>query len=161
MANRLVLSFLIWISGVSLSWAQNATYTDLKSLVQTYIPELSTDNRLIALQVWSVQSPSSREQNKELDKAFHTYAYARLKGGSKGLVAISICLDNTTGAAIILKKDGVTYLKSVAGQDIQHLISLSSLVSGYNVVFDSSGSKLYESLTAKQWFPFIHQLITR
>lgn len=161
MANRLILSFLIWISGGSLSWAQDASYTDLKSLVQTYVPDLPAENRLVALQIWSVQSPASREQNKELDHTFHTYAYARLKGGSKGLVAISICLDNTTGAAIVLKKDGVTYLKSVDIQDVQHLMSLGNLAAGYNVVFDASGAKLYESLPAKQWFSSIHQLITR
>lgn len=154
----LVSLFLLagfWIS------AQTATYADVRTLIESQIGgELHLDSRLIALQVWSVNSPESREQNKAFDKAYTTYEWAKLKGGQHGIVCITICLDQSSTATIAYQKDGITKLQTVSLQTLS-APGLQNLSSTYNVVYDSGGQKVYESLPSSKIFSSIHQLITR
>ncbi len=142
-------------------FSQTASYANVKSLLETYLDGASLDNKLLVLQVWSVNSPASREQNQALDKTFYTYQHAKLKGGAKGMAAITLCLDNGSNATIAYTKDGMTHLKSIAMQEVSSLQTLTALSATYNIVFDNTGQKLYEALPANKWFSSIQQLITR
>lgn len=161
MINRLFVVFFLMLGLHSLHFSQTASYSDVKSILERYLDGASLDNKLLVLQVWSVNSPSSREQNQALDKTFYTYQHAKLKGGSKGMAAITLCLENGSNAHIAYTKDGVTHLKSISMQEVSPLQTLGALNATYNIVFDATGQKLYEALPANQWFSSIQQLITR
>jgi G:T/U-mismatch repair DNA glycosylase len=142
-------------------FAQTANFQDVKSLVQTYVSDVNLDNKLIALQVWSVNSKESREQNKAFDKAYKTFEWARLKGGNKGILCVTLCLDQSSTATIAFTKDGITTLKTISIQDISNTASFQNLTSTYNIVFDNKGQKVYESIPSTKIFSSIQQLITR
>ncbi len=142
-------------------FAQTANFQDVKSFIQTYVSDVNLDNKLIALQVWSINSKESREQNKAFDKAYKTFEWAKLKGGNKGIMCVTICLDQSSTATIAFTKDGITKLKTISIQDISTVSSFQNITSTYNIVFDNKGQKVYESIPSEKIFSSIHQLITR
>jgi hypothetical protein len=141
--------------------AQTASFADVRTLIQSQADGIDLNNRLVALQVWSVNSPESREQNKAFDKTFTTFEWAKLKGGKHGIVCITVCIDPSSSATIAFTKDGITKLKTISKQDVAYLTSLQSLNASYNVVFDANGQKVYESLPSGKIYSSIQQLITR
>ena len=148
----LILSFLAF-SGA----AQSEVYQKVRRIIETNYPEVQTENRLIAINFWSVNDATSRELNKQFNKNYNTYKFARLRGGKHGLIGVAICIDeNNSQATIVLNKDG-------AGDLIQIGFSELGLAEKpfNNAVFDSAGNKVYSDLQAQEVFTKINQLLTR
>jgi hypothetical protein len=138
--------------------AQSDLYVKIKKALQQTHPELVTDNKLIAINIWSVEDANSRETNKSFEKAYNVYEFARLKGGLRGLVFVTLNLDNLSSTATItLSKDGVIKSISLKAEDVEGLNSYGI----ENVVFDSTGNSVYKNLSASTVFSSIQSLITR
>ena len=145
--------------------AQSNLYNKLNSYLSTQTKE-KTQNRLIAINVWSVNDKNSRDLNIEFEKAYKTYDYAKLKGGNGGIIVLNINIDNkninsSSNAAIILKKDGITKTISIPNDNLDILKEIADKNSGYNIVFDENGKVVYENLVVGTVFDSIHKLITR
>lgn len=155
----LYISFLIF--SLSFVKAQDNIYSKLFSVISTQTTEV-TKNRLIALNVWSVNDKTSRNLNLEFDKTYKAYEYARLKGGLNGIIGIACCIDKEqVKIDVTLKKDGVSKLISFSFQNADLASALKNKAPGYNVVYDSNGNLVYENLKEGTVFESVHNLITR
>ena len=140
-----------------LSSAQVSLYQNAKKLLSETHPEISTENRLIAINVWSETNTESREANKGFEKTYSVYERARLKGGSKGIIVIAVNKDELTPTAVItFTKDGISKLISVKLSDLEGIDANTT-----NVVFDSNGNEVYKNLSAPNIYSSINHLITR
>jgi hypothetical protein len=151
MKKLITLLFFTFIVKVN---AQTDLYFKLKSQLKSEHPEISLENKLIAVSFWSPDNSETREANKEFNKAYKMYEFAKLKGGFKGIVCLAV---NKTGenASIILNKDGVNKVITLNGIDIKSYSNLT------NVVFDSQGNEVLKNIAHEQIFESIHNLITR
>lgn len=155
--NKLLIALAAVLHAAFFS-AQSDAYVQLKNAIALSHPELSTENRLIAFNIWSISDADSREANKSFEKVYHTYQYAKLKGGRGGIVVVVINKDNLSGTAVItLHKDGVDKSVSVKAEDLPEISGGTNT----NMVFDSNGNEVYRNLPAARVFSEIQQLITR
>jgi len=137
--------------------AQNALYQDVITLITRSHPEISTDNKLIAINVWSIDNSESREANKSFEKAYKVYEHALLKGGNKGIVVVSLNKENLSEMAVIsYQKDGVAKVHSFKISELEAIDQVTS-----NVVFDSNGNEVSKNLSSQAIFTSIQHLITR
>lgn len=151
----------IFVLGSIVANAQSDLYNKLNSFLTNQTKEIVA-NRMIAINVWSSSDKTSREINAEFEKVFNTYDYAKLKGGSRGIIVLNINLDqDAVNSNITAKKDGVTRSITIPSDNSEILKELKDKPTGYNIVFDSSGNVVYEYLTSGNVFNSIHQLITR
>lgn len=156
---KIVLNLIFGLLLVSFSSkAQAPSYNQLVSIVQAKLPSLDVYNKIVAINVWSASNAASRETNKEFDKAYKLWEFAKLKNGSKGAVVISCNIDDVTTGNISITKDGITKLISLNKADYDFLNNLSA---GTNCVYDNTGTKVYENLSADKIFNSFNQLITR
>ena len=98
----------IFVLGAFFSNAQTTLYGKLNAFVSNQTKEVVT-NRLIAINIWSVNNKVSRAINDEFDEAYKTYEFAKLKGGKNGIIVLNINLDSDpVNTDITLEKDGIT-----------------------------------------------------
>jgi len=133
--------------------AQSDIFLKLKKAIAENHPEISLENKLIAVNIWSANNQESREANKQFNKTYKIYEFAKLKGGLKGLVCVTINKDGET-ASIILNNDGVTKLIQINALDITSNTSS-------NVLFDDQGKEIYKNIPSGKIFESINKLITR
>ncbi len=133
--------------------AQSDLFSKVKKAIQEEHPEISIENRLIAINVWSANDQASREANKQFNKVYNIYEFAKLKGGLKGLICVAINKDGES-ASIILSKDGATKLIQL------NKIDLTNLANG-NTVYDVNGVEVYKNIASDKVFESINKLITR
>lgn len=151
-------SVLLLFSGLK---SQSDLYSKLNSFVSNQTKE-KVENRLIAVNIWSVNDKSSRDLNIEFEEAYKTFEYAKLKGGNKGIIVLNVNLDSDPiNADITLQKDGVTKLIKVSSDNTEIINSLKGKNAGYNVVFDNKGNLVYENLKQGTVFTNVQKLITR
>jgi hypothetical protein len=116
---------------------------------------IDLQNKIIVVNIWSTTNTESRNCNKAISKTMQMYQYAKLKGGTKGIVTFDICLDDLLNAAQIIRaKDEVT--NSILLSNEQNLQLKES-----NFVFDSFGKLIFQNIPAASINESIHQLITR
>jgi hypothetical protein len=136
--------------------AQDDLYKKTISLIKQTHPELKLENKLIALNVWQLNSEESRDANKAFEKVYNVYRVAKLKGGLKGVVVIGINMDNLSpNASIVLNKDGVTNTIQFKVDELPEIGNIQ------NIIFNSDGLELYKNLPATDVFPSVQKLITR
>ncbi|MGZ3901826.1 MAG: hypothetical protein ACXVDC_15975 [Bacteroidia bacterium] len=149
------LTFIFLFSAVNILFAQQSLFEKIKIEVNKQYPEIKLENKIIVVNAWSVNDAKSREANKEIDKAINTFGYAKLKGGSKGVVGILINIDEDKKLEeITLKKDKAVHTIMIP----KGMLDVSGLST---IVFDSEGKKIYNGLEPNLIFSSIHNLITR
>jgi hypothetical protein len=155
-------SLLILFLGLMISMrSQTTEYFSLLSYIHTHTKQ-NTQNRLIAVSVWSPSDKNSREINTQFNEACYVYQNAKLKGGNKGILGVLICNDNDEVAAnIALKKDGINNVIVVNASQLNSFPDLSKKSSSYNAVYDMNGNMIYENLASNTIFDSIRNLITR
>jgi hypothetical protein len=136
-------------------YSQSPLYSQVKEKLQKEHPELKFENKLLVINIWSPSSAESRQKNAELNKAYTTYEFAKLKGGSKGMIGVMINLGSDQSLQEInLGKDKIS--KAINLQDIEGIV-----VDGMtNVIFDSKGNEVKKNVTGNI-FTEINNLITR
>ncbi|MFI5139423.1 MAG: hypothetical protein ACHQIM_16490 [Sphingobacteriales bacterium] len=140
---------------------QSEIYQSLFSFLSSETIE-SPNDRLIAVNVWSLDNKESRALNQEFEKVFTAYTGAWLKGGNKGLVAVIYCIDkNNVQINIALKKDGIIKVISTNSENKKLTTVLKDKSPGYNCVFNKDGKIVYENLKEGTVFDSIHNLISR
>jgi len=141
-----------------LTTAQNPIYVKIKEILQSQHPELPLNDKLIAYNTWSLEDVESRERNKSFDNVYDVYQAAKLTGGRKGLIVVSIHLDGSTAtAATTMYHDGVRKLVLVEGNKLKEVWHGAP----GNMVFDNSGNEVYRNLEAGNVGSAINKLITR
>ncbi len=151
--NLLTVLLALSIYGAS---GQNGLCAKLRLLVQQTHPEISIENKLIAVYVWQIDDEESRKTGQSFEKACEVYRAAKLKGGSKGLIVVGINRDNLTAHAnIVLQKDGIQRTISMKMQDIPEAQGVR------NMVFDAWGNEVYSDLSPEEPYQSIQKLITR
>jgi len=154
----IVFSFALLFLSNSIRSQNEQLFKGLKQTLQTRHPEVQLEDKLIAVNFWSVSDESSRKANASFEKACSTYSVAKLKGGKKGLVVILINKDDLDDLSVIsLNKEGITCCYSFKLSDLQK----QSLGEPGNLVFNANGDLLFSNLNPEQIFPSIHSLITR
>lgn len=141
--------------------AQSELYSQLSSFISNTTKE-KTAQRLIAINVWSVNDKDSRDKNIQFEEAYKVYCNAKLKGGNKGIIVLNMNLDrDAVMSDITLKKDGITKTIKIPADQISVAEVLNEKTSGYNAVFDENGNLIYENLDKNSVFGSIQKLITR
>jgi hypothetical protein len=129
-------------------------------------PEIDFSNKLLVINHWNSNDPASRENHKELNRICKIYEGAKLKGGLKGIVFVSISSDTEEiPYSICLKKDGINTRFLMC--DFK-AFSLNSTLSklGFtnevkNVIFDSNGILLNKNIETDQIYSMFNSLLTR
>ena len=152
----------LFVLGTLFNRAQTGLYSKLSSYLSSQTKEVSIDQRLIAINVWSSSDKNSRDLNADFEKAYKVYEFAKLKGGNKGIIVLNINLDNNSvNGVVTLKKDGISKIIAIPSDKSEILKELKGKASGYNIVFDTNGNTVYENLVAGTVYESIHKLITR
>jgi hypothetical protein len=160
---KIILLFLLLTS--SYVFGQSAgTYNGIISFLHQTHPEISTENKLIALCVWSSDNAGSRETNKAFKGLHDTYQGAILKDARKGMIFISVSADrNEMTYTIALQKDGirdcVTYCDFKGPQD--GLLKSLELGTATNVVYSGKGELFFKNLDQTNAKSSIISLLTR
>ena len=157
-----IILLLFWFIFLTIDLrSQTSDYNSIISYLQKNTKE-NTQNRIIAINVWSASDKNSRDANMDLNNTCNVFSHAKLKGGDKGIIGVVICLDNDDVTSnITLKKDGINNLIIIHSATLSSLAQLSKKPSSYNVVFDSNGNMLFENIAANSIFNSIRNLITR
>lgn len=138
------------------SGAQADLFQELKKIIKETHPEMNLEDKLIAYNVWSIDNAESREANKAFEKAYTVYEKAKLKGGSKGIVVVSVNKDNLSSEAMIISsRDGIAKVITVKLSEVDRIAAHN------NGVFDAQGQEVYKDLSSQTVFSSIHKLITR
>ncbi len=157
MKTTLLLFSLLFI-GKSFQAQDVSIYSDVQSLLIKQHPEISLNDKLIALQIWSSSDESSRACNKAFEKAYTTYYMSKLKGGTKGLIVLVFNKENLDEMSVItLGKDGIKNCLSHKLSDL----NTSKLNNETNLVYDSQGKLIYSNLSSETIFSTFQSLITR
>lgn len=135
-------------------FSQENLYKKVKEQLTKEYPQLNLENKLLAINIWSVNDVTSRKANSELNKAVTTFGVAKLKGGLKGIVGVAICVDAGTGSAIILTKENLTKLNSLENTGLE-------ITQPGNVIYDSEGKLIYKELLFTDIYNSVQTLITR
>src|SRR5688572_7948754 len=107
---RTVFTLALFVIGL-FSVAQVDLHDKILHYLKIYHPEISTANKIVAVNFWSIDNPTTREANKSFEKVYSTFEIAKLKGGVNGIVVLSISKDNlSTEATIAMTRDGVKKL---------------------------------------------------
>lgn len=160
MIKKLFITAFIMLVAVSVQ-AQGDLYNKLSTFISNQTKE-STSDRLIAINVWSVNDNNSRKLNAEFEEVYKTFEYAKLKGGVHGIIVMDINFENdVVNADITLQKDGIKKLIKVSADNTEIVNHLKGKPAGYNVVFDCKGNLIYENLNPGTVFNSIQKLITR
>ncbi len=151
---RKLIPIVLFMAFSTLLNAQSNLFLKVKQAIKEKHPEISVDNKLIAVNIWSANNQESREANKQFNNNYKIYEFAKLKGGLKGIICVAI---NTEGesSSIILNKDGASKLIQLNGIDVSNSNAMS------NVVFDDQGNEIYKNLPPDKIFESINKLITR
>ncbi len=148
-----ITAILLFFAGSIFS--QQDLFKKIKEQLKKEHPEMNVENKLIIVNVWSLNDAKSREKNTELNKAYTFFEYAKLKGGLKGMIGVTFCLDNDQSAEdIILIKDKA--VKPIVLKEKKDL----SFPGITNIIFDSNGNVVKKNITT-DIFEEVHQLITR
>lgn len=157
----LLCLFLTGLHGFSQS---AGTYNQIIAFLHQAHPEISTENKLIVLNVWSSDDAASRETNKAFKGLHDTYDGAILKDSRKGMVFISVSTDkDEVTYTIALQKDGisncVTYCDFKGRYD--GVIKSLQLGAANNVVYSGKGELLFGNLDHTNARSSIISLLTR
>ena len=150
---RKLIPIILFFAFTSVLNAQSDLFLKVKQALKETHPEISTENRLIAVNIWSSNNQESREANKQFNNNYKIYEFAKLKGGLKGLICVAINKEGES-SSIILNKDGAT--KLIQLNDVKIADSNIS-----NIVFDEQGNEVYKNLVPDKIFESINKLITR
>ena len=161
---KLVLLPLLFLSFVMHS--QMIDYTAIIKVISETYPEIDFSNKLLAISVWNSTDKTSREMNAELHKTYTVYKDAKLSGGLKGVVLISISSDtDEMNFKIAEKKDALHFpftLCDFKSYNLNSKLSQMKLNKNItNVVFDSNGNLIYTNLQTEGIFKSFNTLITR
>lgn len=148
-------------------YSQTADYFTIKNSISKTYPEIDFNNKLLAISVWNSSDIVSRELNKEFHKTWFTYQEAKLKGGLKGVIFISICSDeDELNFRISEKKDAISSypyticdFQSYKQKGKLATMKLDSSIK--NIVFDINGNLIYQNLEMSTVFKSFNNLITR
>ncbi|MBX3163082.1 MAG: hypothetical protein KF900_01260 [Bacteroidetes bacterium] len=151
----LILTFIL--TGFSVR-AQNPTYNDLVSVIYAKLPNADVSGKILSFVSWSAADAASRDVNKEFDRVGTIYQLAKLKNGNKGTIVISCNIDGGSTATIAFSKDGINFALKINKSDFNFL---SNVTSNKNIVYDNTGTKVFENLTQQQVFMSYNSLITR
>ena len=132
--------------------AQSDLYLKVKKAMQESHPEINMADHLIAVNIWSSDNQESREANKHFNRNYGIYEFAKLKGGLKGLICVTINKEGET-SSVILSKDGATKLIQLNSVEVVNTPS--------NFVFDDQGKEIYKNIPSEKIFESINKLITR
>jgi hypothetical protein len=148
----LILTFLI----AGTLYSQENLYLQIKEQVKVQHPGLHTANKLMIVNVWSVNDAQSRQANIQINKAIAVYEGAKLKGGPRGVAGVLLCKDEDSQmATIALGKDEISKAKTL------HMKSHLALDQISNIIFDANGNEVARNIQPENIYDTIHQLITR
>ena len=160
----IVISSLIMLS-CQLS-SQNLNYNMISNELKSSYPEIDFSNKLLVISHWNSTDPVLRENIKEFHRVCKIYEGAKLKGGLKGIVFVSISSDTEeVPYSICLKKDGVNSrflicdFKSFSAHSKLSTLGLSSQIK--NLIFDHNGNVLHKNIETNQIYSTFNSLLTR
>lgn len=162
---KIVVTSFLTILSCQLS-SQNLNYNMINIELKANYPEIDFSNKLLVINHWNSTDPVLRESNKEFSRVCKIYEGAKLKGGLKGIVFVSISSDTEEiPYSICLKKDGINTRFLMC--DFK-AFSLNSKLSklGFtnevkNGIFDSNGILLNKNIETNQIFSTFNSLLTR
>ncbi len=154
----LLLSFVIH--------SQTFDYTAIRKVISETYPEIDFSNKLLAISIWNSTDKTSRDRNTELHRTYAVYKDAKLSGGLKGVVFISISNDtDEMNFKIAEKKDALNFPFTLCDFEAYSLRSKLSQMNLHknttNVVFDSNGKLIFTDLQTESIFKSFNALITR
>lgn len=161
---NIILIFFILISG--LSFSQTINYSKIVSKITSNHPNLDISNKILIVSVWNSTDASSRDMNKEFFRTYKTYQHAKLSGGLKGVIFISISSDaEELNFKIAAQKDisdyPLVFCDYLSFQEPGMLYDLNISANTKNLIFNSSGELIFSNLETNSIFITFNKLTTR
>lgn len=147
-------------------FSQIVDYTAIRKVVSNKFPDIDFSDKILALSIWNSSDMMSRNLNKEFYRTYFVYQGARLSGGLKGVIFISISNDSSEMTfKIAEKKDGLNNLYTICdyeGYELTGKLSKMKLDKSIkNIVFNSQGNLIFQNLEIDAVFKSFNNLITR
>lgn len=141
-------------------------YSKIVSKITSNHRELDVSNKILIVSVWNSADASSRDMNKEFFRTYKTYKNAKLSGGLKGVVFVSISSDSEElNFKITSQKDisdyPLVFCDYLSFQDLGMLSNLNIGVNNKNLIFNSSGELILSNIETNSIFITFNKLTTR
>lgn len=135
--------------------AQQEVYNKVSLLLKNSSPNLILENKLLVINFVSNTENSNKGVAIDIEKTANVYEHAKLKGGKKGVVCVSIVAN--VSEEITLNKEGyqktMKLLKAELGD-----IDVAGIE---NITFNSNGEVVYKNITALKIYESVQKLIIR
>ena len=156
----------LFVALFSIIRAQTINYSSIQKEINSTFPEIDFSNKLLVVSIWNSADITSREMNKEINRAYEMYKGAKFTNGLNGIVYISISSDNNEMQySICMKKDSNAYQYTIC--DFKSFLQNSKLFnmeldpSIKNLTFNANGLLIYQNLATNQIFKSFNALLTR
>jgi hypothetical protein len=146
-------------------YAQDNPKNKIANLLERNNLSQEFEDKLLLISFWSVKDLNSRDRNKEAQRVFKIYENAKLKGGSKGVYFLNMCMDcNALNYTIAVKRDSLIdkhsiYLKDTELTSVNKTFELDSRPVVF--LYDKDGNLIKRGLKKEDVFPVLLNLITR
>jgi len=135
--------------------AQQDIYKTVFETLTKNSPELILGNKVLVVSFNDNEAEINKAEATDLEKTANVFQGAKLSGGKKGVVCVSIVPN--VSLKIMLDKEGykktVKLLKSDLGD-----VDVSNIK---NITFSSTGEIIYENIETSKIYESIQKLITR
>ncbi len=152
MRNRLTLALLLLINFFN---AQQEIYQKVCQFLKDNNPDLIVESKLVIINFDNSASQINKTLYSELEKMANIYEAAKLKGGRKGVICVSIIPNSQR--EIELNKEGYKKIVKIKESDIEFAKDESLS----NIAFSSNGEVVFKNADKKEIYELVHKLITR
>lgn len=134
--------------------AQQDLYKQVAMQLKKNSPSLILENKVLVINFINTDI-TNKTIATDLEKTANVYEYAKLKGGRKGVVCVSIV--PSALVEITLNKEG--YKKTI--KLLKSEIGNTDVAGIENIVFNSAGEVVYKNIEASKIYESVQNLITR
>jgi len=164
MYKKIIFVLFVILNGIL--FGQIPNYSNLVTKIKSSKPDIDLANKILILSIWNSNDASSREMNKEFYKTYKTYQNARLSGGLKGVVFISISSDSEEiKYRIASQKDlsdyPLVFCDYLSFQEQGIINDLNLDYNTKNLIYNSSGELIFTNLENSSIFITFNKLTTR
>lgn len=140
---------------ISFCGAQKEIYQKVSGLIIQNNPDLKIEGKVVVINFDRISPQLNKTLYSQLEKTANVYEVAKLKGGKKGVVCVTIV--NDTQAEVVLNKEGYKKLVKIKITNLG-TISVENIK---NIAFDSNGDVVFKNINENEIYESVHKLITR
>lgn len=146
---------IAWVFLVNICAAQQTVYQKVSEAIAKSNPEIGLEDKIVLINLDRSPVQLNNKLYTELEKTATVYGTAKLKGGKKGVVCVTIV--NDAEEEVALNKEGYKSLVKIKLSEVEGLGGDNLR----NIAYGSDGEVIFKNIEVKDVFESVHKLITR